>query len=110
MKDFQTILAEKRAYYGETEAAIEFAAEEFARQLQSPMEPINLKYAKPGFYFAKFKNSGFESPKEVLIHVFGNPPFLQIRAWHMYLGTQMTIINKFEILELTPITYNLLRK
>lgn len=34
MKDFQTILAEKREYYGHTEAAIEFAAEEFARQAE----------------------------------------------------------------------------
>jgi len=32
MKEFQEILKEKRDYYGNTEAAIEFAAEEFARQ------------------------------------------------------------------------------
>jgi len=31
--DFQKILAEKRAYYGNIEAAIEFAAEEYARQM-----------------------------------------------------------------------------
>jgi hypothetical protein len=32
MKEFQEILKEKRDYYGNTEAAIEFAAEEFAQQ------------------------------------------------------------------------------
>ena len=32
MKDFQTILKEKREYSGNTEAAIEFAAEEYHTQ------------------------------------------------------------------------------
>jgi len=32
MKRFPDILKEKRDYYGDTEAAIEFAAEEFLRQ------------------------------------------------------------------------------
>ena len=32
MKTFPEILKEKRAYYGYTEAAIEFAAEEYCRQ------------------------------------------------------------------------------
>ncbi|PSR54145.1 hypothetical protein AHMF7605_11750 [Adhaeribacter arboris] len=31
--NFQEILKAKREYYGDTEAAIEFAAEEYARQL-----------------------------------------------------------------------------
>ncbi len=31
--NFQHILAEKREYYGHTEAAIEFAAEEYATQM-----------------------------------------------------------------------------
>ena len=40
MKDFQTILAEKRKYYGHTEAAIEFAAEEFAIQQSHHPKPL----------------------------------------------------------------------
>jgi hypothetical protein len=33
MKSFQDILKDKRDYYGDTEAAIEFAAQEWLRQL-----------------------------------------------------------------------------
>jgi len=35
MANFQEILKAKREYYGDTEAAIEFAAEEFSRQEQN---------------------------------------------------------------------------
>lgn len=54
MKDFQKILAEKREYYGHTEAAIEFAAEEFARQAernQYEHDNGSLKQPKPLVFF-----------------------------------------------------------
>jgi hypothetical protein len=45
MKEFQEILKEKRDYYGNTEAAIEFAAEEYARQYRiSILEEVELGF------------------------------------------------------------------
>ena len=38
MSDFQEILKRKRDYYGNTEAAIEFAANEFTYELQKELE------------------------------------------------------------------------
>jgi hypothetical protein len=40
MKEFEYILKAKREYYGNTEAAIEFAAEEYARQFGSQLGPL----------------------------------------------------------------------
>lgn len=40
MKEFQEILKHKRNYYGETEAAIDFAAQEYARQFCDQVEPL----------------------------------------------------------------------
>jgi len=46
MKEFQEILKEKRWYYGDTEAAIEFAAEEFARQYRiSILEEVQFGFS-----------------------------------------------------------------
>lgn len=39
MKEFAKILKSKREYYGNTEAAIEFAAEEYAKQFSGQIEP-----------------------------------------------------------------------
>jgi hypothetical protein len=45
MKEFEEILKEKREYYGNTEAAIEFAADEYARQYRiSILEEVKLGF------------------------------------------------------------------
>ncbi len=49
MKDFQTILQEKIDHYGKTEAAYEFAAEEYARQLFQTQKIEFLEQIKIGF-------------------------------------------------------------
>ena len=49
MEEFQEILKEKREYYGETEAAIEFAADEYVRQLKDEYRLELLQEVKTGF-------------------------------------------------------------
>lgn len=49
MKEFKTILQEKIDYYGKTEAAYEFAAEEYARQLFQSQKVKFLEDVKFGF-------------------------------------------------------------
>jgi hypothetical protein len=46
MKSFPEILKEKRSYYGNTEAAIEFAANEFLRQCIPTDEEITIDAKK----------------------------------------------------------------
>jgi hypothetical protein len=52
MKSFPEILKEKRSYYGNTEAAIEFAAEEYARQLI----PTKKEGKTAGLEYSKWEN------------------------------------------------------
>jgi len=49
MKDFQTILKEKIDYYGQTEAAYEFAAEAYAESLKQDYKILLLEEVKFGF-------------------------------------------------------------
>lgn len=49
MKDFQTILKEKIDYYGKTEAAYEFAAEEYAENIKQEYRLELLEEIKFGF-------------------------------------------------------------
>ena len=49
MKDFKTILQKKIDYYGQTEAAYEFAAEEYAESLNQDYKIKLLEEVKFGF-------------------------------------------------------------
>jgi hypothetical protein len=49
MKDFKTILKEKIDYYGQTEAAYEFASEEYLESLKQDYKVKLLEEVKLGF-------------------------------------------------------------